>query len=113
MKKTLLLASALLACMAGYAQKTQKLTSPDGSLCLEVKLVDTITYDVSSEGIPVLSGCGLSLDLGDVVLGQAPRLRKATRKSVDENLHPFLSMKYSTVRNSASGFCIRVRLVFA
>ena len=109
MKKTFLIASALLACMAGYAQKTQKLTSPDGSLCLEVKLGDTITYDVSSEGIPVLSGCGLSLDLGDVVLGQAPRLRKATRKSVDENLHPFLSMKYSTVRNHYNQLTLQFR----
>ena len=109
MKRLLVLCLAILAALPASAQKIQELNSPDGSLRLEVKIGESLTYDVFSDGDAVLSGCGLSLDLGKAVLGEAPRLRKAVRRSVDENLHPFLAMKYSTVRNHYNQLTLQFR----
>ena len=105
----LVLCLAILAALPASAQKIQELSSPDGSLRLEVKIGESLTYDVFSDGDAVLSGCGLSLDLGKTVLGEAPRLRKAVRRSVDENLRPFIAMKYSTVRNHYNQLTLQFR----
>ena len=99
MRKEILAVLALMGSVICYAQKPQKLSSPDGSLEVEVKIGQSVTWSAVSEGTTVLSDCVLSMDLGGRVLGTAPLVYKATRTSVDEMIHPLLAMKTSNVRN--------------
>ena len=64
MRKEILAVLALMGSVICYAQKPQKLSSPDGSLEVEVKIGQSVTWSAVSEGTPVLSDCVLSMDLG-------------------------------------------------
>ena len=103
MKKILTLLTLLLcsiACvMAAPAEKIYKVTSPDGTLKVEVKLNHKISYSVYSGDNLLLSDCSLSLKLANGEVGFSPRVKKAKTTLVDETVKRPIAMKNAEVRN--------------
>lgn len=94
----MLFCAACLLAVCAYS-KPQTLLSPDGRLKVVVETEGMIRYDVYAGETPVMTGNTVSMTLADRTLGVGAKLQKAVRKHADETLHPFLSMKASTVRN--------------
>ena len=101
MKKILSLLTLLLcsiACvMAAPAEKIYKVTSPDGSLKVEVKLNHQISYSVYSGDNLLLDDCTLSLKLANDEVGFSPRVKKAKTSLVDETVKRPIAMKNAEV----------------
>ena len=103
MKKIFTLLALLLcsiACvMAAPAEKIYKVTSPDGSLKVEIKLNHQISYSVYSGDNLLLNDCTLSLKLANGEVGFSPRVKKAKTALVDETVKRPIAMKNAEVRN--------------
>lgn len=91
------------------AQTKHTLASPDGNIKVEVTLAGGITYDVYCGDELVLDDCRLSMDLEGNVLGSAPKLQKAVRRTVNEVKRPFLRMKYAEVPNHFNELTLRMK----
>lgn len=86
MKKTILIAAALLLGAAAHAlpRKSYTLASPDGRLQTTVTAAEELTYDIVRDGRTLLEASPLAMTLDNgVVWGAAPRITKASRTSVD------------------------------
>lgn len=99
MKKQLLLAAAFCFSLAVFGQETHRLASPDGNIHLSVELTDRIQYSVALGGQTLMDNCTLGLETVDRQLGVNPKLNKAVRQSINEELTPTVPLKYSTVTN--------------
>jgi alpha-glucosidase len=96
--------------LAAKAQKTFDLLSPDGNIQLSVTLGDRIRYTVSDRQHGVLlQNCELQLQLRDETLGKNPRLSSQKRASVDDEIHPVVPFKSSTVRNRYNQLLLHFR----
>lgn len=87
MKKILIvLLSLSTAFTAIGAEKQQILTSPDGKLKIEISTGDGIVYSLSHEGVQLLAPSEISMtfDNNSIVYGKNGKVRKSTRRSVDE-----------------------------
>ena len=85
MKKTLLLAAALLVTAALPAQKRYTLASPDGTLQTTVSVGGELSYDIRLNGRTLLEPSPLSLRLNNgSVWGPDARVAKASQSSVDQ-----------------------------
>lgn len=85
--------------VAGYAQKTYKLSSPDKNIGISISLSDKIGYDITCGDETLLEKGSIAMEMGGQRLGENPKVTKATRKSVREELTPVVPLKFSTVRN--------------
>ena len=81
-----------------FAQE-QTLSSPDGSLKLEVHLKDSITYSVFLGNETIFEDNGLSLQLKDRTLGKEPKLKRKKTNEINEESKPVVPLKFSTVSN--------------
>ncbi len=81
-----------------FAQE-QTLSSPDGSLKLEVHLKDSITYSLFLGNETIFEDNGLSLQLKDRTLGKEPKLKRKKTNEVNEESKPVVPLKFSTVSN--------------
>ena len=102
-RRVLLLSGLLtLACTLSFAApgKVRSLSSPDGRLRVDVNLDGSLSYDVFSDGKPVMTGNTLSMDLGDKVLGKDVKLLKATSGTHSGTIKPFIAMKFSTIQDN-------------
>ena len=89
MKRTLLLAAALLVAAALPAQKRYTLTSPDGDLQTTVSVGGELSYDIRLNGRTLLEPSPLSLRLDNgSVWGPDARVAKASQTSVDQWARP-------------------------
>ena len=87
MKKILIvLLSLSTAFTAIGAVKQQILTSPDGKLKIEINTGDGLVYSLSHEGVQLLAPSEISMtfDNNSIVYGKNGKVRKSTRRSVDE-----------------------------
>lgn len=85
MKRTLLLAAALLVAAALPAQKRYTLASPDGDLQTTVSVGGELSYDIRLNGRTLLEPSPLSLRLDNgSVWGPDARVAKASQTSVDQ-----------------------------
>ncbi|AOS43224.1 Retaining alpha-galactosidase precursor [Lacunisphaera limnophila] len=74
------------------------LTSPDGTITVQVQTDKRLTYDVRHEDRPVLTASTLSLTVDGVTFGHAPRLIAATPRSHDALLRPDVRQKAAEIR---------------
>jgi len=92
------MASALLAAL--LAVPIQTLVSPDGRTTVKVELAERVFWSVERDGRPVLRSSPIALALADGrVLGRAPRLLRAARRSVDDRLAVPVPAKRRQVRD--------------
>lgn len=87
MKKALLLTWAFCTALALQAQKSFRLTSPDGHISSTISLDGRLTYDISLDGRQLLAASPLSMTLADgTVWGEKPKLRKAARSEIRQTI---------------------------
>lgn len=94
----LLLPVFFLINLFGHAQQME-LDSPNGEIKLSLRLADKIYYAISYNNEELLNECYLQLTLSDQILGQQPKLTGLKRTQVNEELHPIIPLKFSTVNN--------------
>ena len=96
---TLLLLTWLLGIGTMIAQKPQTLISPDGTLKVEVRVGERLTYSISSGSDVVVKDASLSLQLTNETLGLNPKLRNAKHGSINENIQREIPLKNAVVSN--------------
>ena len=104
MKRFFLLLTAMLIgtiaiSVAAPATKSYKVTSPDGTITVDVKLNHKISYSVYSNNNLLLKDCDLSLQLSDGEVGFSPKVKKAKTSVIDETVKREIPMKNAEVRN--------------
>ena len=95
---TLLVSTATL-CVAAPSQKNYTVTSPDGTLRVEVTLNHKILYSVYSNNNLLLKECTLAMELNGDAVGFSPRVKKAKTSVIDETVKREVPMKNAEVRN--------------
>lgn len=99
MKKfQLLLAVIALFYTSAYA-KSYIVTSPDGRISVNIGVDRQISYALDLDGKRVLDEGGMSLSVGDRVLGEKPSVVSVSRRAVSDRLHPVVAYKASEVDN--------------
>lgn len=99
MKKQFLLSAVLCLSLTASGQKVHQLVSPDGNLRISVELTDQIQYDVTQGNQTLIDNCVIGLETANHQLGIHPKLNKAIRQSVSEELTPIVPLKFSTITN--------------
>jgi alpha-glucosidase len=93
--------------------KTFDLTSPNGALKISILLNDKIYYTIAGNNQQLLSKNSLSLTLKDEVLGENPKLISSKKIKGDEIIKPYVSLKFSSVKNSYNGLSLTFKGNFA
>lgn len=83
---------------AGAAGSSFNLASPNGGVVVELRIGDSIRYDLTVAGTPVLRDSTLSLRIDGQVLGRNPRLKAATPSIHDAILRPVVRQKAAELR---------------
>ena len=95
--------------VSAAAQTTQSVESPDGNIKLEVSIGRAVTYDVWCGDELVMDDCSLSMNIEGNVIGSNPKLQKVERRYVDQVKKPFLSFKYSEVRDNFNELNLKMK----
>ncbi|OOQ59750.1 glycoside hydrolase family 97 protein [Mucilaginibacter pedocola] len=94
----------------GYAQnKPIELVSPNGQVKVAINLRDKIYYSVSGGNRELLSNNHLGLTLGNGSLGANPKLISAKRSKVDEQIKPYITLKFADVKNSYNDLLLKFK----
>jgi len=80
--------------------KNIELKSPNGGLKVAINLSDKIYYSLSSGDDLLLENNYLQMSLRNEVLGQNPKLTGSKKGQGNETIKPYISLKYSTVKNN-------------
>ncbi|HNW59411.1 MAG TPA: glycoside hydrolase family 97 protein [bacterium] len=100
MKRASLFWMAWLLSAATLSAAETSLNSPDGQITLKVSTGENIRYAVLWHGIEVIRPSEISLLLdNNRHLGEAPRLQKSSRSSVDQLLEPVVRQKSARIRD--------------
>lgn len=84
-----------------FAQnKNVELVSPDGELKVSVILGDKIYYSITGNGQGLLTKNHLALTLREGTLGEKPKLIAIKRTKAEENIQPYIALKFSTLKSS-------------
>lgn len=100
MKKISLLALCFFVTMFVHAQKSYKLSSPNGEIQLSVNVSDKIYYDIACQNEVLLEQGVLQMQIGKQVLGEKPRVTGQSTKSVKETITPVVPFKFSSIPNN-------------
>ena len=99
MKKMIAICMLLCLCLGINAQKSYQLLSPNGEIKMSISVSDKIYYDIAYGQETLLENGIMQLQLGKQVLGENPKVSKASTKSVDETIRPVIPFKFSNIRN--------------
>lgn len=100
MKKINLLALCLFMAVFVHAQKSYKLSSPNGDIQLSVTVTDNIYYDIACQNEVLLEQGVLQMQIGKQVLGEKPKVTGKSTKSVNETITPVVPFKFSSIPNN-------------
>lgn len=95
----LLMLGALIQVSAQKASKDLTLSSPDGSLRLQIHLGDKIYYTLTGNQQVLLNKSHLALQLSSKTLGKNPVLKNSKKTKGEETIKPVVPMKFSTVQS--------------
>ncbi|TSJ40456.1 glycoside hydrolase family 97 protein [Mucilaginibacter corticis] len=79
--------------------KRLSLTSPNGGIKVDFTFGDKIYYTVSDNGTELLTNNHMALTLGDGVLGAYPSLISSKNIRGNEEIKPYVALKFSTVKS--------------
>lgn len=102
MKKLISICALLALTLGSFAVKTETLTSPNGTIKLEVTVDKQLTLSVFQGQEQIFGACPLSLQVGQDMFGQNPKLSGTKRSKVDEVIRPVVPLKYAEVPNKAN-----------
>lgn len=86
-----------------------ELQSPNGAIKVSLNVSDKIYYSVACNNDVLLQKNHLSLSLRNEVLGQNPKLTGTKKAQGKEVLKPYISLKYSTVRNAYNSLLLNFK----
>ena len=89
------------------AAPSQQLCSPDGKVKLEVTLDDTIRLSVFYGDESIVSACPVFLNIGGQTLGARPRMLKAIRGALNENIRNVVPLKQATTWHHANSLLVK------
>ncbi len=90
----------LLTPLATQAAEKLQLSSPDGSIQVEVTSGDYVQYKVTLDGQPVLNNSKIDLVLdGHKSLANDPNITNIERIQISETLYPEVKVKSATIEN--------------
>lgn len=107
-KKALSLMLCLIALFV-QAQKLYTLSSPNGDIRLSVTVSDKISYEIACRDEVLLENGVMQLQIGEEVLGKNPKVAGRKTKTVDENIKPAVSFKFSSIRNNYNQMLLKFR----
>ncbi|MBP3481793.1 MAG: glycoside hydrolase family 97 protein [Alistipes sp.] len=101
MKKLIALALFAFGCATVVptvaADRRFPLSSPDGTINVDIRVGEDISFAVKLDGRPVVERVDLSVALRDRVLGKSPVFKGKRSGAVDEVLRPHIPMKFSEI----------------
>lgn len=118
MNKRFLIITILAAGLTNtsWADKQEKLASPNGKIVANINIGKELTYSASFNGEQILKDCPLSLQVGQELLGVNPKLSNTKRTKIDEQIRPVVPLKQTVVPNKANaltlnfkGYCVEFR----
>ncbi|MGB5668176.1 MAG: glycoside hydrolase family 97 protein [Maribacter sp.] len=81
------------------AQETV-IKSPDGRLSLKVNLSETVSWNVSLDGMNIIENATISMDMGNNrVLGSSPKLRNKNTENKNETIIPQVPNKDANIKS--------------
>lgn len=93
-----------------YAQsKPIKLVSPNGQVKVTINLSDKIYYTISGGNRELLTKNHLGLMLKDGTLGLNPKLITSKRAKINEQIMPYIALKFSNVKNSYNDLLLKFK----
>nr|WP_068891521.1 glycoside hydrolase family 97 protein [Pedobacter panaciterrae] len=100
--KLVLIAVAVFGLSAAVNAQTKglELKSPNGGLKVSINISNQIFYSISSGDDLLLEKNYLQMSLRNEVLGQNPKLISSKKGQGNEVIRPYVSLKFSTVKNS-------------
>lgn len=109
--KLVLTITAVFGLSAGLNAQTKgvELKSPDGGLKISVNISDKIYYSISSGGDLLLENNHLQLNLRNESLGQNPKLSGTRKVQGNEIIKPYVSLKFSTVKNNYNSLILNFK----
>ena len=99
MKKLTFILLFFLVASFVYAQKSYKLSSPNGDISLSVTVSDKIYYDIACQNETLLEQGVLKMQIGKQILGENPKVTGKSTKSVSETIRPVVPFKFSSISN--------------
>jgi alpha-glucosidase len=108
MNKRFLIITILAAGLTNtsWADKQEKLASPNGKIVANINIGKELTYSASFNGEQIQKDCPLSLQVGQKLLGINPKLSNTKRTKIDEQVQqatPSTQLTLHLVRNG--GWC--------
>lgn len=100
MKKVSLLSLLLFVAMFVHAQKSYKLSSPNGDIQMNITVSDKIYYDIACQNTTLLEQGVMQMQIGKQVLGEKPKVTGQSTKSVSETINPVVPFKFSSIPNN-------------
>lgn len=96
MKRIPLIITLLALCSTlEAAPKTYVIASPDGALKANVTVENSISYTIEANGVCLLSPSEIAMEFSDgIVWGKDEKVRKITRRSVDETHYAAIYKRY-------------------
>ena len=102
------IASALLLCAAAANARSYTVTAPDGALAVTIDAGKQLTWAVTFDGLQVTAPAPIGLTTADGrTLGDNPKVKKASRRSVDTEFATPLYRK-NTVADSFNELTLRM-----
>jgi alpha-glucosidase len=109
MKRALFLLTVLCVSLSAYGQKSYELSSPDGNILVSVRVSDNIYYDITSGDKTLLDGGVLQMQIGEQVLGAAPKVTGTSTRTVRESISPVVPFKFSNIENHYNQLLLKFR----
>ncbi|MFV7770268.1 glycoside hydrolase family 97 protein [Shewanella marisflavi] len=98
--KQLMLAGVLTLPSALAMGETYQLTSPDGSILVDVIANEQLSYRVSVDGQTVLAPSHIAMTFADgTALGNAPQVVEVKRSAISEQLTPVIKVRTAKIDN--------------
>ncbi|PZR29792.1 MAG: alpha-glucosidase [Citrobacter freundii] len=94
-------------------KKPVDLLSPNGELRVSIELGDKIYYTVSAGNRELLSKNYLALRLKNETLGENPKLAAVKKTKGGNLIKPYVSLKFSSVKNDYNGLILTFKNSFA
>lgn len=89
------------------------LASPNGGIKVTISLGDKIYYSITGNNQELLTKNSLSMTLKDEVLGEKPQLITTKKTKGEEIIKPYVSLKFSSVKNSYNRLLMKFKGNFA
>lgn len=84
------------------APTTERITSPNGKVSVEITIDNDIRFSVMKGGELLLKDCAINVQVGNQTLGQNPKLRSKKRSVIDETIQNVVPLKQAVTVNKAN-----------